>query len=68
LEKIEGKITGGSINIDGNSSLRRTCNLSLVAKDVNITDFYWGISNKFKLEIGLKNFINSNYPDIIWFN
>jgi hypothetical protein len=38
-----------------------------VAKDVNISDFYWGLSNKFKLEIGVKNVINSNYPDIIWF-
>jgi hypothetical protein len=34
---------------------------------MNINDFYWGLTNKFKLEIGLKNTINSNYPDIIWF-
>lgn len=67
LEQIEGRVTGGSINIDGNSAVRRTCSLTLVAKDVNITDFYWGVSNKFTLEIGVKNFINSNYPDIIWF-
>lgn len=67
LEQIEGKITGGSINVDGNSTIRRSCNLSLVAQDVNITNFYWGISNKFQLEIGVKNFINSKYPEIIWF-
>ena len=67
LEQIEGRVTSGSINIDGNSAVRRTCSLSLVAKDVNITDFYWGVSNKFTLEIGVKNFINPNYPDIIWF-
>ena len=67
LEQIEGRVVSGSINIDGNSILRRTCNLSLVAKDINITDFYWGISNKFSLEIGLKNYINPEYPDIIWF-
>ena len=36
-------------------------------KDVNINDFYWGLNNKFKLEIGLKNKINLNYPNIIWF-
>ena len=47
LEVIEGRITDGSLNIDGNSSVRRTCNLSLVAKDVNISNFYWSISNKF---------------------
>lgn len=67
LEQIEGRVVSGSINIDGNSILRRTCNLSLVAKDINITDFYWGVSNKFSLEIGLKNYINPEYPDIIWF-
>ena len=67
LETIEGRVTSGSINIDGNSAVRRTCNLTLIAKDVNITDFYWGVSNKFILEIGVKNFINSDYPDIIWF-
>ena len=61
------KSDGNWVNIDGNSAVRRTCNLTLVAKDVNITDFYWGVSNKFTLEIGVKNFINPIYPDIIWF-
>ena len=68
LEQIEGRITGGSLNIDGSSAVRRTCNLTLVAKELNINEFYWSIANKFKLEIGVKNFINPNYPDIIWFN
>jgi hypothetical protein len=38
-----------------------------LAYDTKVTDFYWGLSTKFKLEIGLKNEINQNYPDIIWF-
>ena len=67
LEQIEGKITGGSINVDGTSSVRRTCSLTMVAENVNIEDFHWGFKTKFKLEIGLKNTINSKYPDIIWF-
>lgn len=67
IEAIEGKVTGGSINIDGASAVRRTCNLTLLAYDTKVTDFYWGLSTKFKLEIGLKNEINKNYPDIIWF-
>ena len=67
LEQIEGKITGGSINVDGTSSVRRTCSLTMVAENVNIEDFHWGFKTKFKLEIGLKNIINSKYPDIIWF-
>ena len=53
LELIEGKITGGNINIDGASALRRTCSVSMVAEDVKLNDFYWGLNTKFKLEVGL---------------
>ena len=67
IEYIEGKVTAGSVNIDGASAIRRSCSLTLVAKDVNINDFYWGLNTKFKLEVGLKNKYNSNYPEIIWF-
>ena len=37
IEQIEGRVTQGSINVDGSSAVRRTCNLTLVAKDLNIT-------------------------------
>ena len=67
LEEIQGKITSGSINIDGTSAVRRTCNLSLVTQEVNINNFYWNLNTKFKLYIGLKNDINPIYPEIIWF-
>ena len=33
IEAIEGKVTGGTINIDGASSIRRTCSLTLVANN-----------------------------------
>ena len=67
VETIEGRVTSGSINIDGASAVRRTCSLSLIAKDLDINSFYWGVKTKFKLEVGLKNNINPEYPDIIWF-
>ena len=67
VEYIEGKVTAGSINIDGASAVRRTCNLTMVAKDVNINEFYWGFKRNFILEVGVKNTIDSKYPDIIWF-
>ena len=67
IEYIEGKVTGGSVNVDGKSAVRRTCSLTMIAYEVNINDFYWGLKNKFKLEVGLKNTLNSKYPDIIWF-
>lgn len=68
VEEIQGKITTGSINIDGASAVRRTCSLTLsAAADITITDFYWTLATKFKLEIGLENYIDSRYPSIIWF-
>lgn len=68
IKYVEGKATGGSVNIDGASALRRTCNLTMVLENQeDINEFDWTFKSKFSLEIGIKNFINSNYPDIIWF-
>lgn len=67
IEEITGRVSNGSINIDGSSAVRRTCSLTLVAKDVNINDYYWSLKTKFKVYIGLENHINNDYPDIIWF-
>lgn len=68
IEEIQGKITTGSINVDGASAVRRTCSLTIsAANDIEITDFYWTLSTKFKLEIGLENQIDFRYPPIIWF-
>ena len=33
ISQVEGRVTGGSINVDGNSALRRTCNLSMILKE-----------------------------------
>lgn len=35
ISSLEGKTTSGSIEVDANSDIRRTCNLSLVAKDID---------------------------------
>ena len=75
IEYIEGKISDGSINIDGDSSVRRTCSLTMAVNDVDISDIYWGVKTKFRLEVGLKNNLNneytagdnSPYPEIVWF-
>jgi len=64
---FSGRVTQGSVNLDGNSAIRRTCSLTLAA-ELNETDSYmWALNSKFKLEVGLKNVINPNYPEIIWF-
>jgi hypothetical protein len=67
IETIEGRVTQGSVNIDGSSAVRRTCSLTMVAQDVKYNDYYWGLNTKFKLEIGVENNIDKTYPKIIWF-
>ena len=67
IETIEGRVTQGSINLDGASSVRRTCSLTIVAQDFDYNNFLWGLNTKFKLEIGLENNIDPTYPNIIWF-
>jgi hypothetical protein len=68
LETIEGRVTQGSINIDGQSAVRRTCSATIVAQDYNVNNYYWGLNTKFKLAIGVENTVDTiNYPNIIWF-
>lgn len=69
IENIEGKITGGSISINGSSALRRTCSVTLATANVSFNTSYWGLNTKFYLEVGIKNpQIDSSYQDeILWF-
>ena len=68
-ETIEGRVTGGSINVDGASAIRRSCSLTITAQNFKYNNYYWGLNSKFKLEIGIKNTIDTTHmPDIIWFN
>ena len=68
IETIEGRLTSsGSISIDGNSAIRRSCSLTMVSDNPNYHDHYWTLKSKFKLEVGVRNDINPAYPEIIWF-
>lgn len=67
IEAIEGVVQSGSINIDGSSAVRRSCNLTMTTKMLNINEVYWGFTTKVKLEIGLQNNIDPQYDKIIWF-
>ena len=40
LEQLEGRITSGSINLDGKSAIRRSCSLSFIAEATEINDYY----------------------------
>ena len=68
IETIEGRISQGSINIDGASAIRRTCSLTLLTESYDYSNHIWGLNTRFKLEVGLSNMIDDNYDDIIWFN
>ena len=66
VEEISGKVSQGTISIDGTSAVRRTCSLTIISDRVNINDYYWGFTNKFKLYIGLKvpdNIRNTYFED-----
>lgn len=54
IEEISGKIQQGSLNIDGTSAVRRSCSLTMVTQRVNINEYYWSFTTKFRLLIGLK--------------
>lgn len=72
IEEIQGLVTGGSINLSGDSAVRRTCNLTMYVYKENymrISDpnNKISINKKVFLEIGLKNNTDkyTDY-DIIW--
>lgn len=66
-ERIEGICSGGSINLDGASAVRRSCTLSINVSDPEhpINDAYWGFNNKFKVEQGVKDEITN---ETRWYN
>ena len=68
-ECIEGITTAGTITIDGSSSVRRVCSLTLTTNNININNIYWGLTTRIKIEIGITNTLNNfnQYPSIIWF-
>lgn len=73
ISAIEGRVqTGASINIDGNSAVRRTANLSFVAleeeNDLTNVDNLLSINKKISIEVGIENNFPNRYDDeIFWF-
>lgn len=72
IQEIQGKATGGTLNLNGSSSLRRTCNLNVLIEEseaeiTNIKNIL-SINKKIRLEIGIKN-LTQQYTeeDKIWF-
>lgn len=72
IKSIQGQVISGSINLDGKSSIRRTCNLTMVAQEyendlTNVNNLI-SINKKVELEIGFLNTTGYyNSFDVIWF-
>lgn len=72
LESIEGKAISGNLTLDGKSSVRRTCNLTMFLdktnKQILNVDNIISINKKIEILIGFTN-TTSYYKDydIIWF-
>ena len=73
IEEITGRITGGSVSIDGSSKMRRSCSLTMISDRYSVNEYIWGLNTKVKISIGMKNTVPSdeehlnNYGDIVWF-
>ena len=73
IQEVQGIVTGGNLNLDGNSNVRRTINLSCYIdkeENANITslDNLFSINKKMYLEIGYVNTTNQYKKyDKIWF-
>lgn len=73
IQEVQGYMTGGTLNIDGSSSMRRNSNITMQLNKTelaNITDInnLFSINKKIALEIGIKNPTNQykEYP-ILWY-
>ena len=68
IREIQGIVTGGNINLDGKSAMRRSCNLNCFVSEnmnVNVTDIdtLFSLNKKMYLEIGYLNMTDK----IIWY-
>ena len=66
IKSIEGEISSGSISKDGNSAIRRTCNLTCAVDgnsyNVENMDMDFTLNRKIFIEIGIKN-DSEYYPE-----
>lgn len=67
IMEIQGLVTGGSCNVDGNSAVRTTISLNMITKTADLKDYTIMLKTKVKIDIGLENNIDPNFPKIIWF-
>lgn len=68
IDEIQGRVTGGSISVDGSSKLRRSCSLNLISDQLNVNEYLWCLNTKIRVLIGMRNYIKPQlYGEIVWF-
>lgn len=71
LRAIEGRVSTGSININGKSAVRRAGSITFLAEetenDLTDIDNLLSMNKRIKILVGIENHIDKNYDDIIWF-
>lgn len=68
IDEIQGRVTGGSISIDGSSKLRRSCSINLISDKLNVDEYLWCLNTKIRVSIGMRNYIDPiKYGEIVWF-
>lgn len=69
IAEITSNVASGSISIDTKSTVRRTCNITLVTNTdtARIDETNWTLRTKFKVFVGVENHIDDRYEDMIWF-
>lgn len=71
LRAIEGRVSAGSISIDGSSAVRRSGSITFLAEetenDLTDVDNLLSMNKKITILIGIENNIDDNYDKIIWF-
>ena len=72
IQDIQGKVISGNVSLDGKSSVRRTCNLTMIAdeytNDLTNVNALISINKKVELQIGYLN-TTDRYKEfnILWF-
>lgn len=68
IQSIEGKVISGNLNIDANSSMRRTANLTMFAEqyknDLTEIDHLIAINRKIRLQKGIKNTVPNYHYNV----
>lgn len=72
IREIQGRVSSGSLTIDGSSSVRRAGNITFLAEeeenDLTDVDNLLSMNKKIKILVGIENNVDTNHDKIIWFN